>query len=223
MCFIVMNMRLSALIYNNGATCLSVLSNSNPVLLPVVNDLPQIVPIPLHVFGMPLSPERITLMNFNFSTRFTGTLAAAAIAATTFSAAPAFADRNDDRATRAIATLLGLVVVGKIIHDNNKDRPSGHVTVRKLGHDVGNGRVSPRPRPLPSRVGRATLPRKCFRRFQTRRGQVNMFVRRCLERNFRAVNRLPQACAQRVRTDRGPRFGFGARCLRRNGYRVSRR
>lgn len=162
-------------------------------------------------------------MNFRFPARFTGNVVAVAIAVTTLSAAPAFADRDDHRAARTIATLLGLAVVGKIIHDNNKDRSDDHVTVRRPGHDSGGIRVHPQPRPLPSRVGRATLPRQCFRSFQTRRGQVHMFARRCLERNYRAVNRLPQACAQRIRTDRGPRSGFDARCLRRNGYRVSRR
>lgn len=162
-------------------------------------------------------------MNFKFPTRFTATLAAVAVAATTFSAAPAFADRDDQRVARAIAALLGLAVVGSIINNNKTDRPNGQVTVRTPGHGAGNGHVNPRPRPLPRGVGRATLPRQCFRSFQTRRGYVNMFVRRCLERNFRGVHRLPQACAQRVRTERGPRFGFEARCLRHNGYRVSRR
>ncbi|WP_298859319.1 hypothetical protein [uncultured Sulfitobacter sp.] len=158
-------------------------------------------------------------MNLTFPTRLIGTFTAVAIAVTTFTAAPAYAD--NDRAARTIATLLGLAVVGKIIHDNNKDRSDGHVTVNRRSHEVGRGTV--KPRPLPRRVGRAALPSQCFRSFQTRRGQVNMFVRRCLERNYRAVHRLPQNCAQRVRTDRGIRAGFDARCLRRNGYRVARR
>lgn len=216
-------MRFSGLIYNNSGGKACRLSNSSAVLLPVVDDLTQIDPIPQHVFGAPPSLERITLMKFMLPSRFTATLAAVAIAATTFSAAPAFADRDDERAARTIAALLGLVVVGKIIHDNNKDRPDSHVTVKKPKHNIRRGHANPRPRPLPKRAGRAELPRECFRSFQTRRGQVHMFGRRCLEKNYRAVNRLPQSCAQRIRTDRGTRSGFDGRCLQRNGYRVSRR
>lgn len=158
-------------------------------------------------------------MNASRPSRFIGTFTAMAIALTTFSASPAHAER-DDRAARAVATLLGLAVVGKIIHDNRKDRSDGHVTRAGRGVDHGS-RI--KPRPMPRRVARAALPRQCFRSFQTRRGQVNMFARRCLERNYRAANRLPQHCAQRIRTDRGTRAGFDARCLRRSGYNVSRR
>ena len=49
-----------------------------------------------------------------------------------------------------------------------------------------------------------------------------MFGRRCLEQNYRAVNRLPQHVSKRVRTHHGTRAGFGARCLQQNGYRLAR-
>lgn len=157
-------------------------------------------------------------MKLVLPTRFIGTFTAIAIAATTFTAAPAYAD--NDRAARTVATLLGLAVVGKIIHDN-RDRQGGHVTVTNPGRNLGHGTVSPRPRS--QGVHRAALPARCLRSFQTRGGEVRMFGRRCLEQNYRAVNRLPQSCAQHIRTDRGTRSGFGARCLRRNGFRISQR
>lgn len=159
-------------------------------------------------------------MKITLPSRFIGTFTAVAIAATTLTAAPAYADRDNDRAARAIAAILGLAVVGAIINDNKRDRADDHVPARRPSTGTNHGRYEPRP--LPRRVERAPLPSQCFRRFQTRRGQVKMFVRRCLERNYRAVNRLPQYCAQRIRTDRGVRAGFDARCLRRAGYRVAR-
>lgn len=186
-------------------------------------------------------------MRFTLPPRLVGTFTAAALAVTTLTAAPAFAD--NDRAARTIATLFGLAVVGAIINDNRqdkkRDRDAHNETARKQSdvrtHRHGththkhanwrrahnNGVNKPHhplvPKPLPRRVNRKLLPQKCFRSFDTRRGKVRMFARRCLERNYRFVNRLPQNCFQRVRTYEGKRAGFGARCLRQNGYRLARR
>ncbi|UWR22274.1 hypothetical protein [Sulfitobacter sp. S190] len=175
--------------------------------------------------------------------RFTMTLVAAAIAISGFSAMPAYAD--DDRAARAIATILGLAVVGKIIHDKNKKdkkRDKARKQVKKnhvhkgnrhhhdgYAHSHDNGRFEHRhrtnkvePRPIPKRVDRKLLPRKCFRSYDTRQGQYLMFGRRCLERNYRHADRLPQNCGQTLRTFDGNRRGYDARCLRRNGYSLAR-
>ncbi|MCX7565689.1 hypothetical protein OS189_04975 [Sulfitobacter sp. F26169L] len=179
--------------------------------------------------------------------RFVGTFTGAAIAMATFTVAPAYAD--DDRTARAIATILGLAVVGAIIHDNRQDKKKDHVrykepvrtypkaTTQSQGiyngkrHHGGNahqqGYNPPRhnvtPKPLPHRVNRKLLPQGCLRSFETRKGNVRMFGRRCLERHYRQVNRLPQSCFQRVRTFNGKRSGYGARCLSQNGYRLARR
>ncbi len=169
--------------------------------------------------------------------RLIGTFTAVAIALTTVSAAPAYAGNDrDKRNARALATILGIAIVGKIIHDNKKDRDKkvvrksnrsthsqGHQRVQRHGQRTyGKTNRHVQPRPLPRRVDRKLLPQNCFRSFNTRRGQVHMFGRRCLEQNFRFANNLPRDCAQRVRTDRGVRAGFDARCLRRNGYRLAR-
>lgn len=182
-------------------------------------------------------------MRYTFSSRFIGTVTAATLAVTAISAAPAYADR-DDRAARTIATILGLAVVGTIIHDNRKDkkaRRNDHAQpvrknhVKRAHKQYSNSYAQPRqkvqPKPLPQivqrrsqpkRVNKKLLPQKCFNSVNTRRGQVHMFGKRCLERSYRAVNRLPQQCFQKVRTHQGTRAGFSARCLRQNGYRLAR-
>lgn len=182
-------------------------------------------------------------MRYTFSSRFIGTVTAAALAVTAITAAPAYADR-DDRAARTIATILGLAVIGSIINDNRQDkkaRRDEHVQPVRKKHaqtarkQHNNGYVQPRrqvqPKPLPPRVQRKSqpnrvnqklLPQRCFNSVNTRRGQVQMFGKRCLERNYRAVNRLPQQCYQKVRTNGGIHAGFDARCLRQNGYRLAR-
>ncbi len=186
-------------------------------------------------------------MRFALSSRFIGTFTAAVLIMTSITTPPAFAD--NDRAARTIATVLGLAVIGAIINDKRQDeREERHVYREPVGReaDVRTHRHGSRthrhadwrtphshrvnrpgqgitPRPLPRRVNRKLLPQECFRSFDTRRGKVRMFGRRCLERNYRAVNRLPQSCFVRVRTTEGKRAGFSARCLRQNGYRLARR
>ena len=169
--------------------------------------------------------------------KFISTLCAAAVAVTSLSAAPAHAEDNNDLA-RALAAVLGVAIIGKIIHESNKD--DDHRVTRR--HDPQpQYRVPPprkvdraphrvQPRDLPRRVKRDThrradrklLPGQCLRSFDTRRGTVVMFGKRCLENNYRFASRLPQFCAQRVKTRNGKRRGYDARCLRQDGYRLSR-
>ncbi len=168
--------------------------------------------------------------------RFIATIAAAAIAITAISATSAAAgDRNRDLA-RIAAGVLGVAIIGKIIHDSNKrdderDRivSRQHVQpapVYRAPRPVQRHQV--RPRPLPRGYGGEghrnvkLLPKQCFQSFDTRRGSVLMFGSRCLQRNYRHANSLPQHCAQQIRTRQGNRFGYDARCLRGAGYSLAR-
>ncbi|KEJ90452.1 hypothetical protein Z948_1408 [Sulfitobacter donghicola DSW-25 = KCTC 12864 = JCM 14565] len=171
-------------------------------------------------------------MRFQLPTRIAGTFTAAVMAITAATATPAVAD--DHRTARTVATIFGLAVVGALIHENNKDKHERRQTHQQQVRSKPAPRVhrhgtktQPRqraaPRPLPQRVNRKNLPQQCLRSFNTRNGKVRMFGRRCLEQNYKFVNRLPQNCAQRVRTHDGRRSGFGARCLRQNGYTLARR
>ena len=162
--------------------------------------------------------------------RFIATVAAASIAITAFGAMPARAD-NDD-AARALAALLGIAIVGKIIHDNKKDKKAHHYEKKhvKKNHvphynqpSYKPPRYQPKPRPLPRRVDRKLLPGKCFHSYRTGRGKVRMFGRRCLKNNYDFVNRLPRQCLYEFDTPRGNRRGYEARCLRDRGYRLARR
>lgn len=165
--------------------------------------------------------------------RITATLAAAAIAVTSFGAAPAAADDRD--AARIAAAVLGVAIIGKILHDKNKRDEAREVSRRQVEPAPVSRSLPHRrdvePRPLPRRVDRdyrdrhvdrKLLPQQCFRSYDTRRGSVHMFGSRCLQKNYRFSNRLPQACEQQVRTERGIRTGFDARCLRSAGYSLAR-
>ena len=150
--------------------------------------------------------------------RFIATIAAAAIAVTGISAAPARA--GDDDAAAAIAALLGLAVIGAVIADKRKDKKERvHVTKKHPQHV----QRPLHPRPLPPRVSRKLLPQQCLRSFQTYNGPARIFGQRCLHRNYGFVHTLPRHCHREVYTDRGWRQGYGARCLRREGYQLARR
>lgn len=146
------------------------------------------------------------------SLKFIGLIAAVSIAVTSIGASPARADEED--VARALAAILGVAVIAKVIKDRKDDR---EVSRRRPG--------VVEPRPLPRRVDRGKrklLPQRCFRNFDSRRGVYRGFGERCLHRHFRYANRLPESCLIRVRGNRGPRFAYEARCMRNHGYRLAR-
>lgn len=171
--------------------------------------------------------------------KFIATIAAVSIAVTAISATSAAAgERNRDLA-RIAAGVLGVAIIGKIIHDRNKREDNREQAVTRHRVDPAPVYRAPRveqrhqvqPRPLPRGYGHKNnrarhddklLPQRCFQSFETRRGSVLMFGRRCLEKNYRHANRLPQQCAQRIRTVQGKRVGYDARCLRGAGYSLAR-
>ncbi len=171
---------------------------------------------------------------------FITTIAAASIALTAFGAAPAFAGEREN--ARAIAAILGIAAVGALIHKNNKKdkhraethrpapvyqepvykKPKTHTPkYAQPIHDTPRYQ-HPKPRPLPQRAHRKLLPKQCFRAFETYRGKVRMFGKRCLKRNFQFAHRLPRQCQYIFDTPRGDRRGYEARCLREHGYRLAR-
>lgn len=124
----------------------------------------------------------------------------------------------------------------------------GIIAIAALGAALDNNRRSERETPTPVQRGinrnndwadlnrrhnnnsnnynnsrRRALPHECLRAVETRFGTQRMFGQRCLERNYRHVNRLPERCAVRVYTADGPRRGFDPLCLREQGYRSDRR
>lgn len=171
--------------------------------------------------------------------KFIATVAAASIALTILGALPAAA--GDRRTVNTIAAIVGLAVVGKIIHDRNdkKKQASHHQSKpeyraptydRPIRQKPTYGAPAyqpprygqPKPRPLPDRVSRKLLPQECLRRVKTHRGHVRMFASRCLQRNYSYTHRLPRQCNYTFNTRRGDRRGYEARCLREHGFRLAR-
>lgn len=160
--------------------------------------------------------------------RFIYTIAAASIAITGFAAAPARADNED--VSRALAAILGIAIVGAVIHDARKDKAKRQQDAYRVKQKPykrpqlkKHHRKEVQPRPLPDRVGRKLLPASCLRTVERRNGNKNrQFGRRCLNNNYVNVHRLPQRCARAIETHRGLRRGFGVKCMRAEGYRLAR-
>lgn len=156
--------------------------------------------------------------------KFIATVTAASIFITGFAAAPARANQED--VGRALAALLGVAIIGAVIHDSKKDKKAQarvHKQPRQQVHTPVKKKSKVKARPLPRRVSEHLLPGRCLRSFKTRRGDMTrMFGRQCLNQSYGFTNRLPQHCERRVRTNRGMRVGFGVRCLRNQGYKLAR-
>ena len=153
--------------------------------------------------------------------KFIAGITAASLLLTALGAAPAAADRY--KTERALAALLGLAVVGAIVHENRKDKDKAPHVSKPRPKTVHNTPVyNPRPRPLPDRANRKLLPQRCLRTLDTYNGRARFFGQRCLNRHFSFAHRLPRACSYVFRTERGDRRGYEARCLRDRGYRLAR-
>jgi len=164
-------------------------------------------------------------MAIPYHTKFISLIAAISIGITALGASQAEAGNRDTE--RALAALLGLAVIGAVIADERKkDRRREKAKVATRSKPVPKPPVIDA-RPLPDDLRRVSrnrlLPERCLRFVETGRGQARYFGARCMNRNFKHVNKLPRSCERRIRTDRGIRYGWGARCLRREGYTLARR
>ena len=169
-------------------------------------------------------------MTLRIHRRFIASIAAAAIAVTGFSTAPARADDND--VAKALAVVLGLAVVGAAINKRNDDKKARQPVYsqkplpkpRKHTRSVSPRRDHVQPRPLPRQVSRKLLPQQCLSNLRTVRGRhIQAFGQNCLSRHYKFSNSLPRHCGQRVQTRRGAGFAYEAQCLSRQGYQLARR
>ena len=168
------------------------------------------------------------------------TFAAAALAATGISLAPAPAAADSDDIAKIIAGLAVAGIIAKAIDDRNDRKRSatasdfGRFGDRNDHYYDGRRTIDGTIRPYHRddrrkgpKFGRGykkrALPERCLLRVKTSHGSHLAYGQRCLNRNYKFASKLPERCETVVRTRRGFRTVFGARCLRRDGWRVARR
>ena len=117
-------------------------------------------------------------MSLRIQKHFIAAVAATSIAVTSISAVPARAGNND--AAKALALILGLAVIGKVVSDQY-DRRKGlpQIYTEQNPYYAPGYRAAPEAeqrrtvRPLPKRVSRKLLPQQCLRSFETDRAGRN--------------------------------------------------
>ena len=124
-----------------------------------------------------------------------------------------------------IGVLAGIAAVAIIANrlEDRKERKDSKVTVDHRRYDDGYATLR---RPGDSHRNwkpARSLPERCVRLVDDRRGTHRVLTRRCLANEGIRVSRLPQQCAFDVRTRRGPVAVYGAHCLKRNGWNIAQR
>lgn len=143
-----------------------------------------------------------------FANRFTKTAIATvtSLSLLVTSAAPALADRKSDNMLKA---LLGIAVLGAIIHETKKDRrPAPPV-------------VTPRPPVVVVPDYRADLPRACVVKITGLRGEHMGYGESCLI-DYGYNTRLPRHCAHDTFINGRPDRIFATNCLADAGFRARR-
>lgn len=132
-------------------------------------------------------------------------------------------DRED--VGKLLIGLAAVAVIGAALEEN-RDRNTGNQTsdnTQQGGINRNNDWSHLNREHQRSADSRRVLPEACFQAVETRYGTQRLFGLRCLERNYRHVNRLPENCAVRLYASNGPVRGFDPLCLREEGFRSDRR
>ena len=159
---------------------------------------------------------------------FIASVLVAALAVTSWTAAPARAGSDDF--AKIVAGVAALAIIGAAIADRNdnddyrgitrnqryhdpyyRENPRGHRFDRKHRRDRFRSRLRP-------------LPHHCRRGGRTFDGYIEGYGRRCLFNNYSQFNALPHECATRVRARNGrTRIIYPDYCLNRRGLATAGR
>jgi hypothetical protein len=142
-----------------------------------------------------------------------------ALAATSFTAAPARADED------VFKVIAGLVVIGALANaankkrDREKERARAAQVSRKAQQHTPLYQKNRRATRIDRAIDRARVaPQRCVREQWTHRGTREVYGARCMQRHARA--QLPQTCLRQNQTNSGPRYFYAPRCLRQQGWRA---
>ncbi|MCF6444756.1 hypothetical protein [Nereida sp. MMG025] len=120
-----------------------------------------------------------------------------ALGSVTISAQPV---RANEASAGEIATAIGLLALFAYAAKEARDDTKKH-------------RVQP-----PKKRFSKVLPAKCLQIVQRRNYKQRVYGARCLQNNYRHVNRLPRFCKTEVKLRGQWRPAFNAQCLRREGF-----
>ena len=153
-----------------------------------------------------------------------------ALSLTLATATPSYANSLDrDDVGKLLFGLAAVAIVGAALDNREQRRDRARERARDRTPEPVQRGIDPNRtwadlnREQGQRNARRALPQSCLRTVETRYGAQRLFGQRCLEQNYRHVNRLPDLCEIRVYTNTGPRRGYDPLCLREQGFRSDRR
>ena len=146
--------------------------------------------------------------------KFIALILATAVAVTSLSAVPAYAD---GKTARQFGWIALLAVIGLAVQDANRKRAA---VQNNYTYNPPNTPNTPNvaPHPLPPQVSKKLLPHKCLRVYNVNGRWRKLFGLSCLKQNFTYVSSLPYACQLGYSNRRGKRIGYEPLCLRSRGY-----
>ncbi|MFA3919747.1 hypothetical protein [Ruegeria hyattellae] len=147
--------------------------------------------------------------------RFIALIVSLAIAITAISAAPA---RADDTA-KVLGGLAALTILGVVLHRNNKKKKRDRAKVTQSY--VPQAPQIHSVRPLPPKVAKYDLPRRCLKPVRGYPANAPLMKRKCLKRHYHHAKSLPQQCQITYWNGERTRNAYEPRCLRRKGYRIA--
>ena len=155
------------------------------------------------------------------SRRFIAAVLTTALAITSFGATTARAADTDD----LVKLLAGAATIYVIANAAEQSRERKQDGLTKKQKELIYERAWPQysKHNFQNRQ-RPPLPAECL--WVPRNGskkQNAVFSARCLDRNYKASERLPRKCRTEVRTQRGYAHAYGAQCLRQRGFVMRRR
>jgi hypothetical protein len=158
--------------------------------------------------------------------RIITTIIAAAIAVTSFTAAPVQAADRGEIARFVLGAGALAVIANELSKNNghtvtrhnnsyNQPRYNNHYQKPHYNNTYQQPRHNNVYKPKPNRK---VVPSACLRVNNSGYGPRRYFGQHCLKNNMHNANRLPGGCTAKIQTNRGPAYVYAARCLRNNGW-----
>ncbi|WP_170603192.1 hypothetical protein [Ruegeria arenilitoris] len=151
--------------------------------------------------------------------KFIALIVATAVIVTGISASKARAADAKD----ILGGLAAIAIVGAALHHYSKqerrERKQAITRAPRLEYNKPSRRY-PSVRPLPDRVARYDLPRRCLRTYDNYSNSRPLLGPNCLSKYYKHAKKLPSQCEVGFWNGKKVKRAYEPACLRQYGYRV---
>lgn len=150
--------------------------------------------------------------------KFIALIVATAVAITGISVSQARAADTRD----ILGGLAALAIIGAAVHHyQGEKRSEEKVRRQRLRNQQAKKKVHKNHiRPLPRRVARYDLPKRCLRKYDAYSKKHALLGLSCLKQHYKHADSLPQQCKVGFWNGKQVKRAYEPACLRQKGYRV---